>query len=56
MEQSLSWETNSLLAKQEITRLLWNPKFHYPDHKGSQLVSVQNKMNQSTPPTVFLTI
>jgi len=28
MEQSSSSETEGLVANQEITRLLWNPKVH----------------------------
>jgi hypothetical protein len=29
MVQSLCWEAHSCSASQEITRLLWNPNFHY---------------------------
>ena len=33
MEQSLSWEANRFSATLEISRILWNPNFHYLSHK-----------------------
>jgi hypothetical protein len=30
MEQDPSWKANSCSDGQQIPRLLWNPKFHYP--------------------------
>jgi hypothetical protein len=37
MEQSPSWETNRFAASQEIPRILWNPKIHYPIHSARYL-------------------
>jgi hypothetical protein len=34
MEQSPSWEANSLSASQQILRLLWKPNDHYRVHKS----------------------
>ena len=33
MEQSHFWEANRFSGSQEIPRILWNPKVHYPIHK-----------------------
>jgi hypothetical protein len=34
MELSPSWEIASHAATQELSNILWNPKFHYRDHKN----------------------
>jgi hypothetical protein len=48
------------LASQEITRFLWNPKFHYSVHQSPPLLPILSQMNafensHSTPLTSILT-
>jgi hypothetical protein len=45
MEQSPSWETDSLPADQEISRLLGYPKFHCAVGKCSSPFSAMSQMN-----------
>jgi len=45
MDQSSSWEANSHLPSQEITRLLCNPKVHYSVHNSLALVPILVQMN-----------
>jgi hypothetical protein len=49
-KQSSHSETDSCSADQEITRLLWNPKFHYPVDKNSPLVPILNQIVNASPP------
>ena len=46
MEQLHSVEDNVPSARQEITRSLYNPKFHYPLHKCWPLAPGQNHINR----------
>jgi len=45
MEHSLSWETNSHSASQEILRLLWNPKVYYSVHNSLPLDPILIQMH-----------
>jgi hypothetical protein len=45
MEHCPSWEANRFSAIQEIPRVLWNPKFHYPFQKCPQPVPILSQLD-----------
>jgi hypothetical protein len=56
MEQSPSWEANTLTARQEILYLLCNLKVHYHVHKSPPMVLILSQMNldHNLPPHLIL--
>ena len=57
MEQSHFWEANRFSGSQEIPRILWNPKVHYPIHKCPPPFPILSHLDPvHTPTSHFLKI
>jgi len=54
MVQSPSWDANWFAARQEIPRILWNPKVHYRTHNRPPPVSILGHPNPVHIPTSHL--
>jgi hypothetical protein len=51
MEQSSSWEVNSFSARQEISRILWNPKVYYRSNTCPPPVPILSQLDPVHSPT-----
>lgn len=56
MKQSLSWECNRRSDTEEISRTLWNPKFHQRVQKSSPLVHIMRYESSSHTHSLFIRI
>ena len=57
MEQSTSLEAKRFSASKEISRISWNLKLHYHDHKCPATVLILSQINPiHVPPSHFLKI
>jgi hypothetical protein len=50
VEQSPSWKDNWFAARQEIPRVLWNPKVPHCTHKRPPPIPILSQPNQSSHP------
>jgi hypothetical protein len=51
MEKSPSWGSNRFAASQEVSLILWNPKFHYRIHNFPPPVYIPSQFNLVHTPT-----